>query len=71
MHHQFQGKGIGSVLMNAIEVQAKIKNIQLLYAEVSISAKIFFEKKGFKETKEQTVFIGNISFTNFKMYKSV
>ena len=45
VHHQFQGKKIGSKLIEEIEKIAKQKNISKIYAEVSITAKPFFEKK--------------------------
>lgn len=46
-HHQWIGYGVGSALMNAIYEQAKQKNIPRLFADVSITARPFFEKQGF------------------------
>lgn len=68
-HHQWIGYGIGSALMNAIYEKAKQKKILRIYAEVSITARPFFEKQGFITTKEQTVVIEGIQLTNFKMEK--
>lgn len=52
VHHQFQNRNIGSKLLEEIEKIAKQKNLSEIYAEVSITAKPFFEKKGFKILKE-------------------
>ena len=71
VHHNFQGLGAGSALMNAIEHEAKEKNIQHLSAEVSITAKPFFEKKGFKVTKQQTVVMRKVNLANFIMEKVI
>lgn len=66
-HHQFVGKGVGKALMRAIFSKAKEQKIDRVYAEVSITAKPFFEKQGFATVKEQTVLLRNIEFTNYKM----
>ena len=69
VHHEFQGRGIGLALMTAIETKAKKNNISRIYAEVSITAKPFFEKRGFKVIKKQDVKIRGCQLTNFVMEK--
>ena len=69
VHHQHQGKGVGSVLMAAIDANAKKNNIIRLYSEVSITAKPFFEKMGFAIIKKQLVNIRGCELTNFIMEK--
>ncbi len=69
-HHEWIGVGVGSALMKAIYEVANHHNISLIFAEVSITARPFFEKHGFKVLKEQKVFLGEIEFTNFKMEKN-
>lgn len=71
VHHEFQGKSVGTYLMNAIELIAKEKNIHHIYAEVSITARPFFEKKGFTVTRQQTVTIRGSELINFVMEKFV
>ena len=44
-HHEYQGCGIGSALMNAIEDKAIKNNINKIFAEVSITAKHFLNRK--------------------------
>ncbi len=53
--------------MNAIFQKAKQDKIIRVYAEVSITARPFFEKQGFIVTKEQTVLLEGVSLTNYKM----
>ena len=68
-HHEYQGCGIGSALMNAIESKARRIKVNKLFAEVSITARPFFEAKGFVTIKEQSVKIREIALTNFLMEK--
>ncbi len=69
-HHQWIGYGIGSALMKAIYEKAKQKKILRIFAEVSITARPFFEKQGFITTKEQTVVLEGVKLTNYKMEKN-
>lgn len=71
VHHQFQGKKIGSKLIEKIEKIAKQKNLSRIYAEVSITAKPFFKKMGFKISKAQKVLIRGIELDNFVMEKQI
>ena len=68
-HHEHQGCGIGSALMREIEDRARKNKINKIFAEVSITAKPFFESKGFIVKKEQSVTIRGIALTNFVMEK--
>jgi len=68
-HHEYQRCGVGTALMNAIENQAKDNHVGKIFAEVSITAKPFFEAKGFNVVKEQTVNIRGVTLTNFVMEK--
>ncbi len=70
-HHEWIGYGIGSALMNAINKKAREQKNQRIYAEVSITARPFFEKQGFLVINEQTVLLKGIELTNFKMEKSL
>lgn len=68
-HYQHQGLGIGSALMAHIHALAKQQDTSQLAADVSISAKAFFEAKGFIQVKQQAVTIRGQVLTNFKMIK--
>ena len=67
VHKDFQGKGIAKLLLEKILETAEILNLSIIESDVSITAKPFFEKQGFKVLKEQTVKIEGVVLTNFKM----
>lgn len=66
-HHEWIGKGVGSALMREILIRAKRHNISPIFAEVSITAKPFFEKQGFVVITEQTIIRKGVELTNYKM----
>lgn len=67
VHHEYQGLGIGTSLMNEVFNMANDLNLKRVFAEVSITAKPFFESKGFKVVKQQMVEIRGVKLTNFIM----
>lgn len=71
VHHEYQGKGIGSALMTAVFEKAEEDKINRIFAEVSITAKPFFEAKGFKVVKEQTVILRGVELKNFVMRRII
>ncbi|WP_120498878.1 GNAT family N-acetyltransferase [Kiloniella sp. EL199] len=71
VHHKKQGLGIGGKLMSELEQKAKDLKLTEIYAEVSITARPFFEKKEFKVTQKQEVVLRGQSLMNYKMSKSL
>ena len=59
-----QGKGVGRSLMKALEDE--VPN-QILYAEVSITARRFFEKMGFVVVEERHPVVRGVELTNYAM----
>ena len=70
-HHEWIGKGVGSTIIKEILLRAKNNHISLIFSEVSISAKPFFEKWGFKTITQQTIVINGIELMNFKMERTI
>jgi len=70
-HHEWIGKGVGSALMKEILARAKNNHVHLIFAEVSITAKPFFEKWGFRIITQQTIIRNGVELTNFKMERTV
>lgn len=68
-HQQHQGIGVGATLMAHIHSQAQCREITQLSADVSITARGFFEKHGFKVVKSQNILIRGQILSNFKMIK--
>jgi putative acetyltransferase len=70
-HHQYQGCGVGTELMAYIHRLAEQQHIKQLSADVSLTAQLFFETKGFSLIKQQAVPIRGEILTNFKMVKTL
>ncbi|MEP1449232.1 MAG: GNAT family N-acetyltransferase [Paraglaciecola sp.] len=68
-HQQHQGLGVGTALMTYIHNLAQKRGITQLSADVSITAKGFFEKHDFNIVKSQNVLIRGQILENFKMVK--
>ena len=68
-HHKYIGCGVGSTLMESVYEIAIQKEIKRIFAEVSITARPFFEKQGFTVAEEQTVVLRGVKFINYKMEK--
>jgi len=71
VHHQWQGQGIGSLLIKKIELEAKKQHISLLFSEASITAMPFFKAKGFIVIREQERFYNGYKFKQFYMEKNL
>jgi putative acetyltransferase len=69
IHHQWQRRGVGSLLMRKILEVAKENNISKLVSDVSITARPFFESWGFEVEQEQLVQIRGSILKNFKMMR--
>lgn len=69
VHHEYIGRGVGSAIYKAIESKAKELDLSRLFVEASITAKKFFEAKGFKETAFQLAVIRNVALKQYAMEK--
>ena len=63
VHKDYQGQGIGTMLCNALEQTTSGK----IVTHASITAKPFFEKRGYKTVKEQQVVRKGVTLTNYVM----
>ncbi len=69
VHKDFQGEGIATMLLNEIEQYAITAGIMRITSEVSLTARPFFEKKGYIVEEEQKRKANQLSLTNFWMAK--
>ena len=69
VHYQWQRRGVGKLLFQTIEAKAIELQIKELTSAVSITARPFFESRGFNVVTPQEVFIGDVGFRNYKMLK--
>jgi putative acetyltransferase len=65
------GRGVGSLLYQAIEREAREQGIGLIFTEASVTARPFFEQRGFRVVREQTVERRGVNLTNFAMEKTL
>jgi len=68
-HHEHQGKGVGRQLMEHVLRIGELQGITRFYSEVSITARPFYERFGFKVKQEQTIEVRGQKLRNFVMEK--
>lgn len=66
VHKDYQGKGIATAICNELEEQFEVAQIT---TNSSITAKPFFEKRGYKAVKEQEVERKGVKLKNYVMEK--
>jgi len=71
IHKDCQGQKIASKIYDSLEKEAIRLGKMTLSSDVSITARQFFERKGFNIIKEQRVLRQGVELTNFKMEKEI
>lgn len=71
IHKDFQKQGIAQKILMKLEDESRRKNIKTLSGDISITAKPFFEKNGFKVIAEQRNIKKNVELVNYKMVKKL
>ncbi len=71
VHKDYQQKGIASILYNEVEKEVRLHHQMQITADVSKTARPFFERIGFHVIQEQKVNIKGIALTNYKMAKNL
>ena len=69
VHHAHQGHGVGTALMAHLESEARHAGTNRLDAEVSLTARTFFERRGFSVVEEKETEYGGLPFRLFLMEK--
>lgn len=69
VHKDFQNQGVATVICDELEMYAKKIGIQKISVHASITAKPFFEKRGYAVKKEQQVEMEGVKLTNYVMEK--
>ena len=69
VHARCQGKGVASALLSHLESVARGLGIQELYTEASITARLFFERRGFRLIEQRVVSTRGQNFINYRMKK--
>lgn len=71
VHKDWQGKGIATLLLAEVERRAHGLGVAKVWSEVSITARPFFEKRGYRVVKEQQAKAKRLFLTNFVMEKEL
>ncbi|WP_343588741.1 GNAT family N-acetyltransferase [Flavobacterium sp.] len=69
IHKDFQRQGIADKIINKLEFEAKKNHSKFITSDVSITAKPFFEKKGYIVKAEQKNILKGVEIINYKMEK--
>lgn len=71
IHKDFQRRGIANKLLTELELEAKNQHTKIITSDISITAKPFFEKKGFVVKTEQRNIRLGVELINYKMEKQL
>jgi putative acetyltransferase len=63
----FQSRGVASRLLHRLEASAEARGLARLLTEASITARPFFERRGFRMVEAQTVTRRGQQLTNYRM----
>jgi len=69
VHPAHQRIGVATVLLESVEAAARAQRLGHLFTDASITARPFFERRGFSIAWPQQVTARGQSFTNFRMQK--
>ena len=71
VHPDFQRRGVARALLERVTARASSRGVSRLYADVSLTARAFFETVGFRVLAEQTVERDGVSLRNFRMERPI
>jgi putative acetyltransferase len=71
VHKDYQRMGVAKALLDEIEQKAREQENNLIYSHVSITARGFFEKHGYKHIKDLNDPYKGVVFTNALMEKQL
>lgn len=71
VHKNYQRRGIASLIVQSLEVSARNRGITSITTEASITAKPFFESKGYRIIQEQQKKHSGVILTNYLMEKNL
>jgi putative acetyltransferase len=70
-HKDYQGRGVGTCLLARLEGKARQLGLDRIFAEASITARPFFERRGFAVVRAQHVERSGVLLCNFMMEKFI
>jgi putative acetyltransferase len=70
VRHDAENRGVGTALLDELETQARDRGVTILRVDASITARPFFEHRGYTVIAEQQVERSGLKLRNFRMEKS-
>lgn len=67
VHRDFQHCGVATAICDALEEHARLLGIQVVETHASITARPFFEKRGYRMIREQQFERAGVRLTNYIM----
>ena len=71
VRHDAQGQGVATALVRELEAHARTLGICTVGVDASITARPFFERRGYATIAPQEVEIRGVKLTNFRMEKTL
>jgi len=69
VHPRFHRMGVATALAQHVEEEARRLGLKRIYAEVSLTARPFFERRGFAYVADRTIVLDGVSFLTVDMEK--
>ena len=69
VHHDFQRRGVATALMEEVESQLRGLGLSRAFADASLTARTFFEQRGYGVLRQQWFEKSGVTLTNFAMEK--
>jgi putative acetyltransferase len=66
---EHQGRGIGSLLLKALENQIRGQGLNYAELESALNARSFYENRGYQFMGERIMPFNGVLFTNYRMHK--
>ena len=67
VHRDYQGIGVATLILKVLLAEASRQKYLIIYSEVSITARPFFESQGFKAVHENVKMVRGVEIRNFRM----
>lgn len=68
-HADRQCRGVATALAERVEAAMRDAGVAVAFADVSVTARPFFERRGYAVVREQSVVVRGVSFMNYRMEK--
>lgn len=71
VHKNYQNRGIADAIVNKLEEQSFVRGIVSFSTNASITAKVFFEKHGYRTVRRNTIVRNDMELINYTMKKTL